>query len=79
MASGPFGTLYVGSTSDLLMRVEQHKAKTFKGFTAKYNVDKLVYYKEFALLTDMVKYERQIKEWNRMETGANNGYESRMA
>ena len=39
-------TIYVGATSNLLKRVYQHKNKTFKGFTAKYNCDKLVYFEE---------------------------------
>ena len=39
--------IYVGVTSDLLKRVHQHKTKTYKGFTAKYNCDKLIYFEEF--------------------------------
>jgi putative endonuclease len=39
--------IYVGVTSDLLKRVYQHKTKTYKGFTAKYNCDKLIYFEEF--------------------------------
>jgi len=65
MASGPMGTLYIGSTSDLLVRVAQHKNKIFKGFTADYGVNKLVYYKWHDGLEDMVKRERQIKKWKR--------------
>jgi len=36
--------LYTGSTSDLARRVEEHKLKLVPGFTARYNVDRLVYY-----------------------------------
>ena len=36
--------LYTGVTSDLKRRVYEHKEKLTKGFTEKYNVDKLVYY-----------------------------------
>ncbi len=59
------GTLYVGSTSDLIGRVWQHKNKAIPGFTSKYNVDKLVYYEWHNRLDDMVKRERQIKDWHR--------------
>ena len=59
------GTLYVGSTSDLIGRVWQHKNKAIPGFTSKYNVDKLVYYEWHNRLDDMVKRERQIKDWRR--------------
>jgi putative endonuclease len=42
LASRPFGTLYVGSTSDLIRRVWEHKIKAVPGFTAQYGVDRLV-------------------------------------
>ena len=38
LASKKNGTLYVGVTSDLIKRVQQHKEKIIKGFTEKYNV-----------------------------------------
>lgn len=60
------GTLYIGSTSDLILRVQQHKTKYFpKCFTAEYNLNKLVYYEWHDSLEEMVKRERQMKEWNR--------------
>ena len=34
--------IYIGVTSNLLKRIYQHKIKSFKGFTSKYNCDKLV-------------------------------------
>lgn len=36
--------LYIGVTTDLIRRIYEHKAKLVKGFTQKYNVDRLVYY-----------------------------------
>ena len=39
LASKPYGTLYVGLTSDLSRRVWEHKNKAAAGFTAKYGVD----------------------------------------
>lgn len=59
------GTLYIGSTSDLPGRICQHKSKAFPGFTAKYGVDRLVYYEWHDSLEDMVARERQLKEWKR--------------
>ena len=41
MASGRNGTLYVGSTSDLIKRAWEHKTKVTTGFTARYNVHTL--------------------------------------
>ena len=40
------GTLYVGISSDLIKRVWEHKNKDVPGFTAQYDVDKLVYYEQ---------------------------------
>ena len=65
LASSKMGTLYIGSTSDLIGRVWQHKNKIIKGFTEKYNVNKLVYYEWHDDLKNMVNRERQIKKWNR--------------
>jgi predicted GIY-YIG superfamily endonuclease len=41
LASKPHGTLYAGSTSDLVRRVWEHKVKAASGFNAKYGVDRL--------------------------------------
>jgi len=46
MANKNNTTIYVGATSNLTKRVYQHKNRTYKGFTAKYNCDKLVYIEE---------------------------------
>lgn len=59
------GTLYIGSTTDLVGRIWQHKNKAIPGFTSKYNIDKLVYYEWHDSLNDMVLRERQLKKWNR--------------
>jgi putative endonuclease len=46
-ACGRNGTLYTGSTDDLVNRVRQHKEKTFAGFTAKHDVNQLVWFQIF--------------------------------
>ncbi len=45
MASSRSGTLDTGSRSDLMNRVWKHKNNRVPGFTARYNVHILVYYK----------------------------------
>ena len=66
MASGRMGTIYIGSSSDLIGRVFEHKNKVYpKSFTAKYNCDKLVYFEYHERLDDMVLRERRLKEWPR--------------
>jgi putative endonuclease len=42
LASQPYGTLYVGLTTNLSRRVWEHKNKLVPGFTAKYVIDRLV-------------------------------------
>jgi len=57
--------LYVGVTNNLIRRIAEHKAKINRGFTYKYNCDKLVYYESFSLMTDAIAREKQIKNWKR--------------
>ena len=58
--------LYVGVTSDLQRRVYQHKTKAHpESFTAKYNVNYLVYTEQFTDINDAIAREKQIKGWRR--------------
>lgn len=59
------GTLYIGMTNNLERRVGEHKNKVLKGFTYKYNIDKLVYFEEFDTYDEAFKRERRFKKWNR--------------
>ncbi len=59
------GTLYIGVTSDLVKRVWQHKNKAMEGFTADYDVDKLVYFEDTADVVSAIAREKQLKKWNR--------------
>lgn len=66
IASNRNGTLYIGSTSNLVKRTWEHKQKLADGFTKRYGVDQLVYYEVFDTATAMVARERQLKQWNRL-------------
>lgn len=57
--------LYVGVTSDLVKRIHQHKEKLIPGFSAKYNLNKLVYYEVFEDINEAIKREKQIKAGSR--------------
>src|SRR3990167_9704942 len=57
--------IYTGVTSDLEGRILQHKQKQIKGFTSKYNVDKLVYYEEYDDIDSAIEREKQIKNYSR--------------
>ncbi len=58
-------TIYIGVTSNLLKRIYQHKTKIFKGFTSKYNCEKLVYFEEFDNINEAIVREKQLKSGNR--------------
>ena len=65
LASQPHGTLYVGKTTDLLQRIWEHKNKVVPGFTAKYGIDRLVWFEAHETLEGTFRRERQIKGWKR--------------
>ncbi len=62
--------LYTGVTNELLKRVWQHKNKIARGFTYKYNCDRLVYYEEFGEIDQAIAREKQIKGWKRYKKNA---------
>ena len=57
--------LYIGVTSDLIKRVYEHKNKLVKGFTKKYNTDKLIYFEVAEETMSAITREKQLKKWNR--------------
>ena len=60
------GTLYVGVTSDLWCRLQEHKSRHDpKSFTAKYNVTRLVWFERHDLIVDAIAREKAIKKWKR--------------
>lgn len=66
LASKKNGTLYIGVTNSLERRIEEYKNKLNpQCFTAKYDVDLLVYYEIFQYIEDALKREKQLKKWNR--------------
>jgi putative endonuclease len=61
LASRPYGTLYVGVTSDLAHRIAEHKNKLVPG--SQYDVDRLVWFE--AHDSAAIQREKRIKEWKR--------------
>ena len=67
MASKQNGTLYVGVTADPTTRIWEHRDKIYpRSFTARYNVTRLVWYREFDSVVDAIKFEKQLKRWRRV-------------
>ncbi|MCL2020760.1 MAG: GIY-YIG nuclease family protein [Betaproteobacteria bacterium] len=65
LASKQNGTLYTGVTSNLVRRMEQHKAEVVEGFTERYAVHKLVWCEEHSTMASAIAREKAIKKWNR--------------
>ena len=65
MASGRNGTLYVGVTSKLGVRVEQHKLGSFEGFTKEYECKNLVWHERHSTMVEAIQREKTIKRWRR--------------
>lgn len=65
LASKPYGTLYVGLTSDLLRRIWEHKNKVVPGFTKRCGIDRLVWFEAHESHETALRREKQIKEWKR--------------
>jgi putative endonuclease len=57
--------MYAGVTSDLKRRLFQHRNKSVKGFTEKYNIHKLVYYEATSDVMSAIAREKEIKKWRR--------------
>lgn len=57
--------MYTGVTNNLEKRMFEHREKLISGFTAKYNVEKLVYYETFPKPEEAIAAEKRIKGWVR--------------
>jgi putative endonuclease len=62
--------LYVGVTNDLQRRIAEHKSHLVPGFTAKYKVDRLVYFETMGDVRAAIAREKQIKGWRREKKAA---------
>lgn len=65
LASRRNGTLYIGVTSDLVRRIDQHKRGALEGFSKEHGVTRLVYVEAHDHIKDAIRRERQLKKWNR--------------
>lgn len=65
LANKPYGTLYVGVTSDLSRRISEHRVKLVPGFTAKYAINRLVWFEVHEEHASALQREKRIKGWKR--------------
>lgn len=68
MTNAGNSVLYTGVTSELLSRCEQHQNKNYPdSFSARYNVNKLVYYELFERIETAIAFEKKIKAGSRQK------------
>jgi putative endonuclease len=61
-------TIYIGVTSNLLNRVNEHKTHKYQNsFTDKYNLEYLIFYELHSTIEDAIAREKQVKKWNRQK------------
>lgn len=65
MTNKPFGTLYIGVTSDLPARIFQHKNGKGSGFCRENSLDRLVYIEDYATPYEAITREKAMKAWKR--------------
>ncbi len=65
LASKPYGTLYIGVTSNLAGRIDAHRNGSVEGFTREHGVHTLVYFEVHAGMYEAIQREKRLKKWNR--------------
>ena len=65
LASRKDGTLYLGVTGNLVRRIYEHKEKLQPGFTARYDVRRLVWFEVYEDAANAISREKEIKKWRR--------------
>ncbi|WP_339690902.1 GIY-YIG nuclease family protein [uncultured Parasphingorhabdus sp.] len=65
MINKPFGTLYIGVTSDLPARICQHKNGTGSDFCREHGLGRLVYVEEYDSPCEAIAREKAMKAWKR--------------
>ncbi|MEL7272636.1 MAG: GIY-YIG nuclease family protein [Pseudomonadota bacterium] len=65
LASGHYGTLYVGMTNDLARRVQEHKEGKGGSFTRRYGINQLMWFEQHGDVEVAIAREKAIKKWRR--------------
>ena len=65
LASKKNGTLYVGVTSNLAQRINQHRFTETASFTSTHSVKKLVYIEFHSDMEAAINREKKLKKWRR--------------
>lgn len=66
LADKPYGTLYVGVTSNLQRRTYEHHHGLIEGHSKKYGIRQLVWCQEFPTILEAIAFEKRLKKWKRL-------------
>ena len=65
MTNAPFGTLYIGVTSNLPARAYQHRNGEGSAFCKRYGLTRLVYTEHHCRIDEAIAREKAMKAWKR--------------
>ena len=65
VTNGPYGTLYIGVTSDLYQRIRQHRSGHYQGFTCEHGLHRLVWFQPFESIIAAIQKEKSLKRYLR--------------
>jgi len=65
LTNRPYGTLYIGVTSNLPQRAYQHREGLTPGFTKRYGCKSLVYYEQYEDMESAIAREKHLKAGSR--------------
>jgi len=65
LASKKHGTLYLAVTNNIVWRGYEHRTKAADGFTARYSVDKLVWFEIYDDAISAIAREKELRKWRR--------------
>lgn len=65
MANQPHGTLYIGVTSNLPQRVQQHRENLLEGFTSRYGLKRLVWHEPHDFMAGAIRRQKTLKHYVR--------------
>ncbi|MBK9177482.1 MAG: GIY-YIG nuclease family protein [Flavobacteriales bacterium] len=66
MANAHNTVLYIGVTNNIERRAREHKSRMHpQSFTARYNVNKLVWHEAHTSILAAIAREKQLKDWKR--------------
>ena len=65
LARASHSTFYTGVTSNLIQRVHQHRIEAFDGFTARWEIKRLVWFEMHDDMQNAIRREKTIKRWPR--------------